>query len=218
MVEKSCISTFYGHNFDPTQPTAEDICLEDIAHALSMLSRANGHFREFYSVGRHSLNCAYEAKARGLSVKVQLIALLHDSAKELPREALLQIFADNAIIAENAPARPAAIWHGIAAAILCATQWGVTDPEILSAIECHTTGKAHMTLLEKIIYMADATSAERDYPGVDRLRQEEMQDLDLALLHSLQQSIAFVKKKGGKLDPQTVAACEDLQERIAQKG
>ena len=81
MVEKSCISTFYGHNFDPTQPTAEDICLEDIAHALSMLSRANGHFREFYSVGRHSLNCAYEAKARGLSAKVQLIALLHDSAE-----------------------------------------------------------------------------------------------------------------------------------------
>ena len=50
--------------------------------------------------------------------KAALAALLHDSAKELPREALLQIFADNAIIAENAPARPAAIWHGIAAAIL----------------------------------------------------------------------------------------------------
>ena len=150
--------------------------------------------------------------------KAALAALLHDSAKELPREELLQIFADNAIMAKNAASRPAPVWHGIAAAILCATQWGVTDPQIISAIECHTTGKADMTLLEKIIYMADATSAERDYPGVDRLRQEEMQDLDLALLHSLQQSIAFVKEKGGSLDPQTVAACEDLQARIAQKG
>lgn len=150
--------------------------------------------------------------------KAALAALLHDSAKELPQEEMLQIFSDNAIMAKNVASRPTPVWHGIAAAILCATQWGVTDPEILSAIECHTTGKADMTLLEKIIYMADATSAERDYPGVDRLRQEEMQDLDLALLHSLQQSIAFVKKKGGKLDPQTVAACEDLQERIAQKG
>ncbi len=55
--------------------------------------------------------------------KAALAALLHDSAKELPRDALLQIFADNAIIAENAPARPAAIWHGIAAAILAETQW-----------------------------------------------------------------------------------------------
>ena len=150
--------------------------------------------------------------------KAALAALLHDSAKELPQEEMLQIFSDNAIMAKNAASRPTPVWHGIAAAILCATQWGVTDPEILSAIECHTTGKANMTLLEKIIYMADATSAERDYPGVERLRQEEMQDLDLALLHSLQQSIAFVKKKGGKLDPQTVAACADLQARIDQKG
>lgn len=81
MIDKCCISTFYNHNFDPTAPTAEDLCMEDIAHALSFLSRANGHFREFYSVARHSLNCAYEAKARGYSEKVQLLALLHDSAE-----------------------------------------------------------------------------------------------------------------------------------------
>lgn len=81
MMDKCCISTFYKHNFDPTAPTAEDLCMEDIAHALSFLTRANGHFREFYSVARHSLNCAYEAKARGYSEKVQLIALLHDSAE-----------------------------------------------------------------------------------------------------------------------------------------
>lgn len=81
MIDKCCISTFYNHNFDPTAPTAEDLCMEDIAHALSFLSRANGHFREFYSVARHSLNCAYEARARGYSEKVQLLALLHDSAE-----------------------------------------------------------------------------------------------------------------------------------------
>ncbi len=81
MIDKCCISTFYNHNFDPTAPTAEDLCMEDIAHALSFLTRANGHFCEFYSVARHSLNCAYEAKARGYSEKVQLLALLHDSAE-----------------------------------------------------------------------------------------------------------------------------------------
>ena len=54
--------------------------------------------------------------------KAAVAAYLHDSAKELPRAELLQIFADNAIIAENAPARPAAIWHGIAAAILAQTR------------------------------------------------------------------------------------------------
>lgn len=140
--------------------------------------------------------------------KAALAALLHDSAKEMPREALLQIFADNAIIAENAPARPAAIWHGIAAAILAETRWGVTDPEILSAIRCHTTGKPGMSLLDKILYLADMTSEERDWPGVEELRRLEMEDLDKALLVALKQSIDFVKEKGGALDPESVAAYE----------
>ena len=140
--------------------------------------------------------------------KAALAALLHDSAKELPKEVQLQIFADNAIIAENAPARPAAIWHGIAAAILAQTQWGVTDSEILSAIRCHTTGKPEMSLLDKILYLADMTSAERDWAGVEELRKLEMEDLDKALCVALKQSIDFVKEKGGELDPESVAAYE----------
>ena len=148
--------------------------------------------------------------------KAALAALLHDSAKELPREALLQIFADNAIIAENAPARPAAIWHGIAAAILAQTQWGVTDPEILSAIRCHTTGKPGMSLLDKILYLADMTSAERDWPGVEELRRLEMEDLDRALCQALKQSIDFVKEKGGELDPESVAAYEYQKAQLAR--
>src|SRR5699024_3649201 len=107
------------------------------------------------------------------------------------------------------------VWHGIAAAILCMTRWGVCDPEILSAIECHTTGKVNMSLLDKVLYMADATSAERDYPGVEQLRREQRQDLDLATLHCMEHSIAVVRDKGGELDPETVAACEDLRRRIA---
>ena len=143
--------------------------------------------------------------------KAALAALLHDSAKELPKAEMLQIFADNAIIAKNAAKRPAPVWHGYAATVLCQTQWGVTDPEILSAIECHTTGKQNMSLLDKIIYMADMTSAERDYPGVEALRAEEMQNLDLALRHALEQSIAFVREKGNPLDPDTVAALDDAR-------
>lgn len=140
--------------------------------------------------------------------KAAVAAYLHDSAKELPRAELLQIFADNAIIAENAPARPAAIWHGIAAAILAQTCWGVDDPEILSAIRCHTTGKPGMSLLDKILYLADMTSAERDWPGVEELRALEMEDLDRALCRALKQSIDFVEEKGGALDPESVAAYE----------
>ena len=148
--------------------------------------------------------------------KAALAALFHASAKELPRDALLQIFADNAIIAENAPARPAAIWHGIAAAILAETQWGVTDPEILSAIRCHTTGKPGMSLLDKILYLADMTSDERDWPGVEDLRKLEMEELVLALCQALKQSIDFVEEKGGELDPESVAAYEYQKAQLAR--
>ena len=102
----------------------------------------------------------------------------------------------------------APVWHGIAAAILAETQWGITDPEILSAIRCHTTGKPGMSKLDKIIYLADMTSAERDWPGVDDLRALEMQDLDRALCDALKRSIDFVEEKGGSLDPESVAAYE----------
>lgn len=140
--------------------------------------------------------------------KAAMAAILHDSAKELPKSELLQIFADNAIIAENAPARPSPVWHGIAAAILAQTQWGVSDPEILSAIRCHTTGKPDMSKLDKIIYLADMTSAERDWSGVEELRALQMENLDRALCDALKRSIDFVEEKGGTLDPESVAAYE----------
>lgn len=67
--------------FDPLNPNAELIDIEDIAHSLAMLCRANGHFRSFYSVGMHCINCAKEAIARGYSRKVQLACLLHDGSE-----------------------------------------------------------------------------------------------------------------------------------------
>lgn len=76
-----CITTYTGEDFAPREPDPEKLHLRDIAHALSLLTRANGHFSRFYSVGQHSLNCAREAAARGLAVPVQLAALLHDASE-----------------------------------------------------------------------------------------------------------------------------------------
>lgn len=75
------IKTFSGVMFDPMAPQQENIHIRDIAHALSMLCRANGHFKSFYSVGQHCLNCAEEAAARGYSLRVQLGCLLHDGSE-----------------------------------------------------------------------------------------------------------------------------------------
>ena len=67
--------------FDPLNPDSELIHIQDIAHSLSMLCRANGHFKSFYSVGQHCINCCKEAATRGHSRKVQLACLLHDASE-----------------------------------------------------------------------------------------------------------------------------------------
>ena len=143
--------------------------------------------------------------------KAALAAVLHDSAKELPRTELLQIMQDNAIIKKGTQNRPEPVWHGICAAILAKTQWNVQDEEILSAIACHTTGKENMSKLDKILFLADMTSAERDYPGVEELRSLEMQNLDKAMIQALKMTISFVEQKNAIADPESAKALAWLQ-------
>jgi len=75
------ISTYSGLKFWPLDPREDEIKIEDIAHALSLMCRGNGHVKHFYSVGQHSIFCAKEAALRGYSKKVQLACLLHDASE-----------------------------------------------------------------------------------------------------------------------------------------
>lgn len=75
------ITTYTKRHLAVTEPAPEDIAVEDIAHALSMMTRANGHFPEFYSVAQHCIHCCEEAAARGYSDRVCLACLLHDASE-----------------------------------------------------------------------------------------------------------------------------------------
>lgn len=75
------ISTYTGRHFDPYHAVAADLDVRDIAHAQSLMTRANGHFPAFYSVGQHSLACAREALVRGEANQTALFCLLHDGAE-----------------------------------------------------------------------------------------------------------------------------------------
>ncbi|MBO5510017.1 MAG: phosphohydrolase [Lachnospiraceae bacterium] len=75
------ILTYSKIEFRPLEPVSEDIRIEDIAHSLSMLCRANGHYGDFYSVGAHCLNCYDEAVARRESPRVRMACLLHDATE-----------------------------------------------------------------------------------------------------------------------------------------
>lgn len=78
---KDCITTYSKIRFNTLNPKKEDILIEDIAHALSLMSRANGHFAEFFSVAQHSLQCAREAIARNYGPRISMICLLHDASE-----------------------------------------------------------------------------------------------------------------------------------------
>ena len=75
------IYTVSGKKFYPLCPKTEDIDIRDIAHSLSMLVRANGHFPSFHSVAQHSIECCEEALARGEDRKIALACLLHDASE-----------------------------------------------------------------------------------------------------------------------------------------
>ena len=77
----SYITTYTGKHFDPVNPDASLLCIEDIAHALSLLCRGNGHVQTFFSVGQHCIACAKEAQARGLSARLVLACLIHDASE-----------------------------------------------------------------------------------------------------------------------------------------
>ena len=88
------------------------------------------------------------------------------------------------------------------------------DEAVLSAIACHTAGKPGMSRLDKIVYLADMTSAERDWPGVNKLRKLEMKDLDAAMLAALKQTNDFVLSQGKPLDPMSKAAYDEIAAQV----
>ena len=91
--------------------------------------------------------------------------------------------------------------HGPCAAILAKTQWGVDDPEVLDAIRYHTTGRAGMTKMDKILYLADMISAERNYPEVGGLRALAGENLDAAVLQAVRYNIRWMEECGKTIDP-----------------
>lgn len=75
------ITTYGGTHFFPAEPDMKDFHISDVAHALSLICRGNGHVKQFFSVGQHCIDCALEAEARGYSKRVVLACLLHDASE-----------------------------------------------------------------------------------------------------------------------------------------
>lgn len=100
------MNVFSGHRIDPLHIKEDDIHLEDIAHALSLICRGNGHIKYFYSVAQHSLNCAKKAKSRGYSQHVVLSCLFHDASEAYMSDLITPIKKTDERISDNRRSSP----------------------------------------------------------------------------------------------------------------
>lgn len=145
--------------------------------------------------------------------KAELAALLHDYCKYWPvekqRDALVAHKAQGDLLDHDK-----ALWHGPAAAAVIPGELGVTDVEVLDAVRWHTSGRVGMTLLDKIVCLADYIEPGRDFPGVHRIRKLAEHSLEEALVAGFDSTISFLLEKGSKIYPLTVLSRNALLDEI----
>lgn len=147
------------------------------------------------------------AKINGVEEeKAELAALIHDSAKNMHINSMKKMLVENFEQIDDIEEKTPQLLHGKVAAIIGKNIMGIEDEEVLSAAAYHTTGKRNMTLLEKIIYIADYIEPNRVYPGVEELRKLTFEDLDKGVIVGLNNTINYILKQGGLIHPNTIEA------------
>ena len=135
----------------------------------------------------HSVNVANKAYELAVKYvanadKAYYAGLCHDICKNESKENTLKLFKKFAIMLDDVTFAEPKLWHAVAGAAYIERVLNVADSEIINAVRYHTTGRADMSLLEKIVYISDFVSDERDFDGVDEIRKSLEGGLDNALL------------------------------------
>lgn len=157
----------------------------------------------------HTLGVAYTASALAMRYEVtikdaQLAGLLHDCAKCLSDEKKIKICEKHQIPVSEVEKRNPFLLHAKVGGFLAREKYGVQDEDILNSILNHTTGRPEMSTLEKIIFIADYIEPGRkEAPHLKELRKMAFIDLDRTLIGILKDTLAYLEKKGGEMDPMT---------------
>lgn len=142
----------------------------------------------------------------------ELAGLLHDAAKCLPLGEMQRIVREKRLLLDKETLQSGNLLHGPTGAVLAQEEYGVSDPNILSAIRCHTTGKVGMLPLDLIVYLADKIEpSRRPYPALEEARRLAQTDLASAARHLMESSMAYVRSQGAQPHPVTQKASEWLK-------
>ncbi|MDE6985070.1 MAG: bis(5'-nucleosyl)-tetraphosphatase (symmetrical) YqeK [Lachnospiraceae bacterium] len=164
---------------------------------------------------RHTLGVSYIAVAMAMRYnpdpgnsdfmkRAETAGLLHDCAKSMDNDKKLQICEKNHIPYSSFEASHPYLLHGKVGAYIAKTKFGIEDEDILQAITWHTTGRPNMSLLEKIIFIADYIEPSRNpIPELDVIRQLAFIDIDKAMEKILSNTLKFLESKGNPIDQMT---------------
>ncbi len=191
------------------EPQFFDECIEFRAEFDEIVELLKEHLTEkrFY----HTLSVAKEAvklaKMYGADTKRAFLAgLLHDICKDMTGETQLKMFSEFGIILDSLVLNAPKLWHSFLGAEYIKNKLSIKDQEIIDAVRYHTTAAAGMTLLQKILYIADFTSEERNYDGVELMREAAYTSMEKAMYEALLFSVNDLKEKGKPVHPDTMAA------------
>ncbi len=174
----------------------------------SILSHLSG-YRYTHTLGCEKAARMLAERFGGDVQKAGFAALLHDITKRLSREEQLYLCDKYGIIPCDIEKIEWKMLHGKTAAAIARAEYDA-DQDIVDAIAYHTTGRADMTLLDKIIYLADYIEETRDFDGVEPARKLAETDIDEALLYCFDHSLYDLLERGKLIHPDTMAARNTL--------
>lgn len=142
--------------------------------------------------------------------KAEIAGILHDITKEEPKNNQLQLIEDNGIMLDSVTNSNEQILHAVSGSAYCEFILGIKDREILDAIRFHTTARADMSLLEKIVFIADFISEDRTYPDIEIMRQEAQISLEHGMKYALTFVIKSLVERGRCVHPDAIDAYNEI--------
>ena len=178
----------------------------DIKEYTSIIRQRLSDYRFYHSLCV-SESAAMLAQRYSADVeKARVAGILHDAMKESSAEEQLEVIEKAGMTITPLEKSQNKFYHQISGAAFAKAVLNIDDAEILDAIRYHTTGRADMTLMDEIIYLADFISADRDYDDVDVMRSKVDEGKEQGLLYATAYTIKSVAEKGNIIHPDTVNA------------
>lgn len=171
----------------------------------------------------HTLGVTYTAASLAMRYeydihKAQLAGLLHDCAKCIPNDKKLLLCEKHNINLTDVEKRNPFLIHAKLGAFLAMHKYHIADMELINSILNHTTGRPAMSMLDKIIYIADYIEPNRNQaPELSRIRKLAFLDIDEALYAILKNTLAYLEATGGEIDPMTCKAYDYYHKKNEEK-